>query len=241
MNSSHYMQTNNPILRKIAKIIHPEDITSKEVRKLIDFMINIGKKEPKMVGLAAPQVGFPYQIIIVSDNAFVSDRPESDETKENSFKVFINPQITYATYEEESDVEGCFSAPGNMGVVPRAKSITVRAHDENGTKVNCNFTGFTARVFQHEIDHINGFMYPDRIFRFHPESNQFHFLNQINDSPERQQKRLKAYQEAIKSWREKHGNVDGFVWPDTISKETWEQGIVQSKPDWKNDPVSPLP
>lgn len=239
MTSSPYVPTNNPILRKVAKTIPPEDITSVEVQKIINLMIGIGKKEPNMAGLAAPQVGFSFKIIIVSDNAFSPDRPDPNKTAENSFRVFINPEITSSSHDEENDVEGCFSALGDIGIVPRVKSITVSAYDEKGNKEQLELTGFTARVFQHEIDHLNGFIYPDRIFRFNPESNRFHYLSHANDSPEYQKERLQEYRDAIKAWKEKHGNVDDFTWPDTINKETWEHDIVQSKPDWKNDPLPP--
>lgn len=240
MSVSPYVPTNSPVLRQVAKVITPEDITSKPIQDIIDLMIDTGKKEPNMAGLAAPQVGLSFQIIIVSDKAFVTDRPEPGEIKENRFRVFVNPRITYASHEKENDTEGCFSVPGNVGIVPRVKSVTVSAYDRNGKKVNLELTGFAARVFQHEIDHINGFIYPDRIFRFHPDSNGFHFLNDARDSSEYQQERLKEYKEAIEAWKAKHGSVDGFTWPDIISKMGWEHNMVQSAPDWKNDPLPSL-
>jgi peptide deformylase len=239
---SPYVPTNSPVLRQVAKVIPTEHITSKPIQEIIDLMVNTGKKEPNMAGLAAPQVGFSFRIIIVSDKAFATDRPEPGKTKENSFRVFVNPRITYASHEKENDTEGCFSVPGDVGVVPRVKSITVSAYDRNGKKVNLELTGFAARVFQHEIDHINGLIYPDRIFRFQPDSIGFHFLNDSRDSSEYKQERLKEYKEAIEAWKAKHGSADGFTWPYTISKRGWgwEHDMVQSAPDWKNDPLPSL-
>jgi peptide deformylase len=239
MSVSPYVPTNSPVLRQVAKVIPSERITSKSIQEVIDLMINTGKKESSMAGLAAPQIGLSFQIIIVSDKAFVADRPDPDDAGENSFRVFVNPKITYASHEKENDTEGCFSVPGDVGIVPRVKSVTVSAYDRNGKKVNLELTGFAARVFQHEIDHINGFIYPDRIFRFHPDADKFHLLNNANDSPDYQLERLKEYKEAIKVWKAKHGNVDGFRWPDTISKKVWEHNMAQSVPDWKNDPLPP--
>ncbi|EKS6645783.1 peptide deformylase [Enterobacter hormaechei] len=236
---SPYLITHHPLLRKVANSIPPAKIKNEENQEIIDQMLGIGKKEPNMAGLAAPQIGVSKQIIIISDKAFANTRPEPNGKAENTFQIFINPVITKRSDDEESDVEGCFSAPGYMGVVPRVKSISVSAYDRNGKEVHGDFSGFTARVFQHEIDHLNGFIYPDRIFQLNPDSKQFHFLSTANDSVEHQKERLQEYRETFKKWKDTHGNADGFTWPDTISKIKWERDIVKSQPEWEKDPLPP--
>lgn len=233
MTSSHYVPTNHPVLRSIASPILVEEIASRTIQDYVEAMLDIGRKEPDMAGLAAPQIGIPLQIIIINSKSMQSQRPIPDGKNPSSFGVYINPEILTFSGESELDSEGCFSVPGLVGVVPRAKNVTVKARNLTGKEVLLELSGFSARVFQHEIDHINGILYPDVIFRHNPHSKGLHLLSHTYDPVEYQQKRFHDYREAIGSWRKEHGNIDGFSWKDTVSKMTWESEASQSWPVWK--------
>ncbi|EMF05319.1 peptide deformylase [Serratia marcescens VGH107] len=182
--------------------------------------------------MAAPQIGFPYRVIIINTKIFDSGRYNIDKNKPNNYNVYINPEINYLSSEEEADVEGCFSIPGFSGIVKRAKEATITAFDINGEKVTLKLTDFPARVFQHEIDHLNGLMYPDRIFSHNPDSRSFHFLSSHHATKEYKEEREKNYKSSLSSYKERHGDIINFTWIDTISKNEWEEKISKHKPNW---------
>jgi peptide deformylase len=142
----------NPILREKSKKV--KDF-GEALQVLIDDMVET-MHAVNGLGLAAPQVGVLQQVIIIQ-------LPE-DEEEPQSGKLFAlcNPQIVRADGEEESE-EGCLCLPGWVGEVKRATSVTVKAQDHRGKKVRIKAEGFLARAFQHEIDHINGILYIDRV------------------------------------------------------------------------------
>jgi peptide deformylase len=113
-------------------------------------------KYPTLVGLAAPQIGISKRIVIIGVNA-VGGGEQPD------LRVYINPVITEVSAETEEGREGCYSTDRVCGVVERAKKITLIAYDRHGEKVIKIFEGFPARVAQHEVDHLNGIRFPDRI------------------------------------------------------------------------------
>jgi peptide deformylase len=139
-----------------------EDIRSTETKAIIRQMlalaqgIQVDKSKPTMVGLAASQLGVNKRIIIVDVTA-------TGKGEEPTFKVFINPVITRRSSKIEQGREGCFSTGNVCGIVERASKITLEAQDELGQKIRKSFSGFTARIFQHEVDHLDGFRFPDRI------------------------------------------------------------------------------
>ncbi|WP_129544089.1 peptide deformylase [Serratia sp. 1D1416] len=233
MTPSHYVPTNHPVLRTVASPIPVEEIANRTIQDYVKAMLDIGKQEPGMAGLAAPQIGISLPIVIINSKSMQSQRPIPDGTNPDSFDVYINPEILTSSGESELDSEGCFSVPGMVGVVPRAKNVTVRARDQTGKEVLLELSGFSARVFQHEIDHINGILYPDVIFRHNPHAKGLHLLSHAYDPVEYQQKRFHDYREAIGTWRKEHGNIDNFTWKDTIGKITWENEISHSRPVWK--------
>ena len=111
-----------------------------------------------MVGLAAPQIGISKRIILV-DIGVDSDRKNLGE-----LTAFINPEILWHSEELVDGREGCFSVDDRVvGVVPRSKSIKIRAYDREGNLVSLELADFTARIFQHETDHLNGIRFPDRV------------------------------------------------------------------------------
>ncbi len=111
------------------------------------------------VGLAAPQVGINKCLIVYNPSAA---EPDADETKKE-FKALINPEIVHSSGSITSDNEACLSVPDFSADVKRSEKVTVRALNVDGKKLEFNAEGIMAVIMQHEIDHLNGILYIDRI------------------------------------------------------------------------------
>lgn len=148
-------QLGNPILRQKAKKV--VDVGSSEVQELIGNMIETCM-DVDGVGIAAPQVYQPFRVFIVASHP----NPRYPKAPEMEPTAMINPKMVSKSKETEKDWEGCLSVPGIRGLVPRHKSIEVEYTDLKNKKVRRKFSGFVARVFQHEYDHIEGVMFVDR-------------------------------------------------------------------------------
>lgn len=107
------------------------------------------------VALAAVQIDKLFKIVVVRNNY--------DDKEDHSFTAFINPEITKFEGKIESDFEGCLSVPNVYGKVPRYSKVRVKALGTNGQEIRVTAEGFLARIFQHEIDHINGIVFIDHI------------------------------------------------------------------------------
>ncbi len=147
----------NPVLRRKAKKV--VKITA-EHRKLIEDMIETMRDAPG-VGLAAPQVGESERLIVVE----YAEEPENedDPPKKKKLYVVINPEIVRASEEMVQGTEGCLSVPGWVGDVMRHEAVTVRGLNRNGEKIKIEAEGWLARIFQHEIDHLEGVLYTDKL------------------------------------------------------------------------------
>lgn len=110
-------------------------------------------------GLAAPQIGVPLQVVIFEVNA----NPRYPEAPAVPFTVLVNPVVTPLSEAAEEGWEGCLSVPGMRGLVPRHTEVRYRAFDTEGKALERQISGFHARVVQHEVDHLNGVLYPMRI------------------------------------------------------------------------------
>lgn len=141
----------NKTLRQISEAVNPSRIADASTQQLIDDMIAAMKKA-NGVGIAAPQVGVNRRIIIIDDG----DSP----------KAFINPRLTSRSTQTVESEEGCLSVPGVWGVVVRCKKVRIKAFDRQGKKVEQKVAGLTATIFQHEIDHLDGILFIDRVVRF---------------------------------------------------------------------------
>ncbi|TDA68139.1 MAG: peptide deformylase [Chloroflexi bacterium] len=143
----------NDVLRRKARKITEFD---KELQKTIDDMIETMREAPG-VGLAAPQVGLSERLVVVEY--------EEDDEKEDSPKklyVVVNPEVISTSEETEMGIEGCLSIPGLVGEVERSLEIVVRGQNRRGQPVKIKANGWLARIFQHEIDHLDGILYTDR-------------------------------------------------------------------------------
>jgi len=113
-------------------------------------------------GLAAPQIGVPLRVVIFG----VTENPRYPDIEPVPDTVLINPVLTPLSGEEEEGWEGCLSVPGMRGWVPRFKKLRYAGYDERGRRFQREVEGFHARVVQHEVDHLDGVLYPMRIRDF---------------------------------------------------------------------------
>jgi peptide deformylase len=134
----------NPVLRQKAKRVSQFD---KPLQKLVDDMIETMRAAPG-VGLAGPQIGVPLRLAVIEVDDVVT--------------VIANPEIVKRVGEEELD-EGCLSVPGYWGQVKRAERVVVKARNREGKEFRISADGLLAQALQHEIDHLDGFLYIDRM------------------------------------------------------------------------------
>ncbi len=144
-----------PVLRRKARKV--TDFGS-DLQTLIDDMVDTMRDAPG-VGLAATQVGESLRVIVVE---FGDEKNEETPPK---LYVVINPEIARSSEDELSGVEGCLSVPGFAGEVERSVSVTVKGQNRQGHTHRIKAEGWLARIFQHEIDHINGILFIDRAQR----------------------------------------------------------------------------
>ena len=156
----------HPVLRARARALNPSEIRSPEIQRLIDDMFDT-MHEYQGVGLAAPQVHENVRLFVAGFPAG-SDDDDEDEHDDRSVPqlALINPEIEIVGETMAEDWEGCLSIPDIRGRVPRATQILVQAHDRRGKRVELRARGFTARVIQHETDHLDGILFFDRMKSF---------------------------------------------------------------------------
>jgi peptide deformylase len=147
------VQADNPVLRQKSKKVRR---FGQALQNLIDDMVET-MHAVNGLGLAAPQIGVSQQVIVLQ-------LPEDEEDPQSGkLYVLCNPEIVRTVGEEEESEEGCLSVPGFVGDVRRAAVVTVKGLDRHGKKIRIKAEGLLARAFQHEIDHINGTLYIDRV------------------------------------------------------------------------------
>ena len=148
-----------PVLRRKARTVTKFD---KNLQILIDDMIETLREAPG-VGLAAPQVNISERLIVVEYAEEEDDEGESEKPKK--LFVMINPEIVKSSVETLMGVEGCLSIPNLVGEVERHAAIQVKGLNRHGKPAKVKAEGWLARIFQHEIDHLNGILFPDRAKR----------------------------------------------------------------------------
>jgi peptide deformylase len=152
-----------PILRRKAKPITKFD---KDLQTMIDDMIETMRDAPG-VGLAAPQINVAQQLAVIEysvdeDDEDIEDTDEEPKpSKPKQLFILINPEIVKASEEKVMGIEGCLSIPGLVGEVERHETIQVKALNRHGKPVKLKVDGWIARIFQHEIDHLNGVLFTD--------------------------------------------------------------------------------
>ena len=141
----------NPILRKKA---HKVTDFGKEFRTLVADMVETMRNAPG-VGLAAPQVAVPLRLIVVEYG------DDEDENMPKKLFIVANPEIIEKSEEMVFGIEGCLSVPDLIGEVERHESVVVKGQNRQGQPVKIKASGWLARIFQHEIDHLDGIVYTD--------------------------------------------------------------------------------
>jgi peptide deformylase len=160
------VQVGHPALRQVARTLSVEEIRSPEMQNLIETMKATMRAAPG-VGLAAPQIGKALQLVVIEDMDHSHLNAEKLAERDRypvPFHVIINPRL----YIEESTdhaefFEGCLSVPELIGVVSRANSVRVECLNEHGEPTVIQAKGWYARILQHEIDHLNGTLYLDKV------------------------------------------------------------------------------
>lgn len=170
-----FLNLNDPRLKQVAKAIPQDKINSSDTKEIIQTMLNAvygkqkDKKKPIMVGLAAPQIGILKRIILVDVKA-------DGKGKVGDLGVYINPEIIWKSKTKGEWYEGCYSTGRVCGIVSRPISIKIKALKLHSRSVYSNpllewkaqeveekHTGYIARIFQHEIDHLNGIVFISHI------------------------------------------------------------------------------
>ena len=156
-----------PVLRERARPLRPEEVLLSSTQELITSMRETMHDAPG-VGLAAPQIGLPLQLAVIEDREeYMKDlSPEmlaERERKPVAFEVIINSVLTLESPLEVEFFEGCLSLPGLVALVPRARKVKVECLDAQGKAKVIRASGWHARILQHEIDHLSGALYVDRM------------------------------------------------------------------------------
>jgi len=162
------VQAGEPVLRKKARPLRPNEIRSREIRDLIANMRETMHDAPG-VGLAAPQIGRNLQLAVIEDRSeytqdWTEDQLADRERAVVAFHVIINPKITLLDHDKIEFFEGCLSLDGLMALVPRAHRVKVECMNEKGEHKTITAKGWYARILQHEIDHLHGAIYVDNMY-----------------------------------------------------------------------------
>ena len=161
------VQTGNPVLRLPAADVLPERIPTPEFQALIARMIAEMRKAPG-VGLAAPQLGISERILVLEDREELMSSLTTSERAERErapfpVRVFINPSLRTIGDDKATFFEGCLSVAGFGALVERSREVEVTGLDEHGVQQTWRVTGWPARILQHEVDHLAGTLYIDRM------------------------------------------------------------------------------
>ena len=161
------LQAGEPVLRAQARPLTHQEVTTDEIRRLINDMRETMHDAPG-VGLAAPQVGVPLQLAVIEDREdyLKAISPAELEEKERApvpFHVIINPKIELLGNDNAQFFEGCLSLSGFSALVPRSREVRVTYWDEHAEEKSVLAAGWYARILQHEIDHLQGTLYIDKM------------------------------------------------------------------------------
>ena len=164
---SPVVQAGHPVLRAAAVPVDPAHVGTKELDALIQKMVAIMRAAPG-VGLAAPQIGVGLQVIVLEDAEALMAKLTPPERAARGrvpypLQVLINPKLTPIGDDRATFFEGCLSVRGYMALVERALHVAVTGLDEKGNDISFAVSGWPARILQHEVDHLQGTLYVDRM------------------------------------------------------------------------------
>lgn len=167
MSESDVVQIGSPILRARASEVAAERIVTPEMQGLVKRMVATMRAEPG-VGLAGPQIGLPIRLIVLEDREELmralapAERGERERAPFET-KVIFNPVLVPTAGERATFFEGCLSVRGFVGLVERFAEVEVSGLDANAAPVTWHVRGWPARILQHEVDHLDGTLYIDRM------------------------------------------------------------------------------
>jgi peptide deformylase len=161
------IQVGEPVLRGRARMLSAEEIRGAEIQQLIEDMRESMRAAPG-VGLAAPQVGRDVQLAVIEDRAEYHEKLSPEQLAARGrvpveFYALANPEIVWRSEENATFFEGCLSVAGLCALVPRALKVRVRFLDATGVPQSLEAIGWHARIIQHELDHLQGTLYIDRM------------------------------------------------------------------------------
>jgi peptide deformylase len=169
MSVRRVLRMGDPGLLRISEPVRTFD--SPELRELLSDMRDTMAAHDG-AGLAAPQIGVPWRVVIFGTGAPNPRYPDAEAVPET---VLINPELEPIGEIREEDWEGCLSVPGLRGIVPRYAELHYLGMDELGRPIDRHVSGFHARVVQHEVDHLDGILYPMRVTDF----SRFGFIEEL--------------------------------------------------------------
>ena len=146
----------HPLLKQVASPV--AHFNSDELLQLVADMDDTMRAE-RGAGIAAPQIGVGARVVIFE----LKDNPRYPHIKPVPYTVLVNPTLTPLTEEEDEGWEGCLSVPGMRGLVPRFTRLRYQGFDAHGAPLDRTVEGFHARVVQHEVDHLDGILFPQRV------------------------------------------------------------------------------
>lgn len=156
--SLEIIEIGHPILREVATEVALDDLASASVQTFIDELIET-KRDANGAGIAANQVANTWRIFVVE----IVDNPRYPYKPEYPLTVMVNPKITFQSEKRFLNYEGCLSIPNLRGVVERCPEVRVEGFDRDGNALDFEVKGITAGTFQHELDHLDGILFPDRV------------------------------------------------------------------------------
>ena len=152
------VQIGNPALREIANVVEESQISSKQIQGLIDDLIET-MRHANGAGLASTQIAVPYRICVIE----VNKNPRYPYKPDIPLTVLINPKVTFLTEERINVYEGCLSVPNLRGRVDRCPEVLIEGLDRHGQSLSFIAKGISAGTFQHELDHLDGLVFTDRM------------------------------------------------------------------------------
>ncbi|KKS85385.1 MAG: hypothetical protein UV60_C0008G0007 [Parcubacteria group bacterium GW2011_GWA2_43_11] len=158
---SKIVQIGDTVLRQVAEEIPVSDITGTKIQRILKDMKDTLDAEPDGAALAAPQIGLPLRIFILSTKVFGPESAHAIVGRDSHY-VFINPVIVKKSGKKTLMDEGCLSVRGKYGNIKRSTHATIEAYDERGVKFRRGSGGLLAQAFQHECDHLEGKLFIDR-------------------------------------------------------------------------------
>jgi peptide deformylase len=180
-------KTGDPVLRQPARPLTPDEVGSPALQQLIGLMRDTLRDAPG-VGLAAPQVGESVQLVVVEDlpeymQSMSEELRRQFDREPVPFTVLANPVVVQSSGPTVVAFEGCLSVPGYLGAVARSAEVVVSALNEHGEPVTVSAHGWHARILQHEIDHLDGVLFVDRMLPRSLVTREMYGRYRSKDSP----------------------------------------------------------